>query len=175
MSDSFWVCVKRFRRICIFVRSLASVFEEDRLVAEITDQVERHSERDDILEEKQAQITHIPYAVNGNGRAGGRKKHRAGGEEHHRSNEAAENTRFGPEIARHKQYSGGDLGEPAYACRQITFFGSTTEGGRNARVYSRAKKNRLGGGLIQIDKNLIRLMLHATDFTSHQIGSDGAR
>jgi hypothetical protein len=50
--------------LCPPLHSLASVFQEDSLVAEIVDQLERDSERDDILVEKQAQKTHIPYAAN---------------------------------------------------------------------------------------------------------------
>ena len=83
--------------------SLASVFQEDSLVAEIADQVERDPKRDDILVEKQAQKTHIPYAVNGNGRAGCSEKHSAGGKEHHCCDEATYNTGFRPEIAGDKQ------------------------------------------------------------------------
>lgn len=68
--------------------SRASVFQEDSLFAEIADQIKRYPERDDILVEKQAQKTHIPYAVNGNSRAGRSDKHGAGGKEHHCGDEA---------------------------------------------------------------------------------------
>jgi hypothetical protein len=85
--------------LCPPPHSLASVFQEDSLVAEIADQVERYPERDDILVEKQAQKTHISYAVNGNGRAGGSDNHRAGDKEHHRGNEATYEAGFRPEIA----------------------------------------------------------------------------
>ena len=61
---------------------LASVFQEDRLVAEIADQVERCPERNDILEEEQAQETHVPYPVNLNYRAWGCRDHGAGCKEH---------------------------------------------------------------------------------------------
>src|SRR6266566_9462096 len=77
---------------CELFDSLASVFQEDSLVAEIADQVERYPERDDILEEKQAQKAHIPYAVNGNGGAGCSDNHSAGDKEHHCGNEATYNT-----------------------------------------------------------------------------------
>src|SRR5260370_28173533 len=85
--------------LCPPLHSLASVFQEDSLVAEMADQVDRDPERDDILIEKQAQKTHVPYAVNGNGRAGGSEKHSAGGKEHHCGNEATDNTGFRCEIA----------------------------------------------------------------------------
>src|SRR6267154_5677660 len=80
--------------LCPPLHSLASVFQEDSLVAEIADQVERYPERDDILVEKQAQKTHVPYAVNGNGRAGGSDYHSAGDKEHHCGYEATDNTGF---------------------------------------------------------------------------------
>src|SRR5260370_42059266 len=95
--------------LCPPLHSLASVFQEDSLVAEIADQVERYPERDDILEEKQAQKTHIPYAVNGSGRARCSDNHSAGDKEHHWGNEATYNTGFRPEIACDNQYSSGDL------------------------------------------------------------------
>ena len=79
-----------FTRLC---------FQEDSLVAEIADQVERYPERDDILEEKQAQKTHVPYAVNGSGGAGCSDNHSAGDKEHHCGNEATYNTGFRLEIA----------------------------------------------------------------------------
>src|SRR5258708_8380914 len=85
--------------LCPPHHSLASVFQEDSLVAEIADQVERYPERDDILEEKQAQKTHIPYAVNGSGRAGCSDNHSPGNKEHHCGNKPTYNTGFIPEIA----------------------------------------------------------------------------
>ena len=93
------------------LNSLSSVFQEDGLVAEIADQVERYPERDDVLEEKQAQKTHIPYAVNGSGRAGCSDNHCAGDKEHHCSNEATYNTGFRLEIACGNQLGCGDLSD----------------------------------------------------------------
>src|SRR5258708_39714347 len=89
--------------LCPPLHSLASVFQEASLVAEIADQVERYPERDDILVEKQAQKTHIPYAVNGNGRAGCSDKHSADDKEHHYGYEATYDAGFRPEIACDKQ------------------------------------------------------------------------
>jgi hypothetical protein len=97
--------------LCPPLHSLASVFQEDSLVAEIADQVERYPERDEILEEKQAQKTHVPYAVNGNGRARCSDNHRAGHKEHHCGNEATYNTGFRLEIACDIKQGSGPLSE----------------------------------------------------------------
>src|ERR1700758_2161248 len=99
MSDSFLFLGNSLSTYCPFRSVSCLVFQEDSLFAEVADQVERYPERDDILVEKQTQETHIPYAVNGNGRAGGSEKHRTGGEEHYSCDEGADDAGFRPEIA----------------------------------------------------------------------------
>jgi hypothetical protein len=59
--------------------------ERDCLLAKIANQVKGHSERYDILEKEQAQITHVPHPVNprrGDNRAGGSYQHSTGRKEH---------------------------------------------------------------------------------------------
>ena len=58
------------------------IFSHDRFSAIIADQIERNSERDDVLEEKQPKIVHVMDAVNHHGVIGSRDQHGACGEEH---------------------------------------------------------------------------------------------
>ena len=62
--------------------TLTVIFSHDRFSAIIADQIERNSERDDVLEEKQAQIVHVMDAVNHDGVIRSRDQHGACGEEH---------------------------------------------------------------------------------------------
>src|SRR5260370_7159997 len=69
--------------LCPPLHSLASVFQEDSLVAEIADQVERYPERDDILVEKQAQKTHVPSSLTENDRPRRSDSHRPAVKDNH--------------------------------------------------------------------------------------------
>ena len=63
-------------------RPSSLIFSHDRFSAVIADQIERNSERDDVLEEKQAEIVHVMDAVNHDGVIRSRDQHAACGEEH---------------------------------------------------------------------------------------------
>ena len=63
-------------------RPSSLIFSRDRFSAIIADQIERNSERDDVLEEKQAEIVHVMDAVNYDGVIRSRDQHGACGEEH---------------------------------------------------------------------------------------------
>lgn len=76
-----------FRREISAITRILAHLENDSFLAEIADQVKGYSEGYDILEQKQAQITHVPHSVNpwyGNNRAGGSYDHSAGRKEHDR-------------------------------------------------------------------------------------------
>ena len=81
------------------------------------DQIERNSERDDVLEEKQAEIVHVMDAVNHDGVIRSRDQHGACGEEHADQNDPAQNTCFRFEVANDQQdcccpFSGPDYIRP---------------------------------------------------------------
>ena len=61
---------------------LTVIFSHNRFSAIIADQIERNSERDDVLEEKQAEIVHVMDAVNHDSVIRSRDQHGACGEEH---------------------------------------------------------------------------------------------
>jgi hypothetical protein len=63
-------------------RPSSPIFSHDRFSAIIADQIERNSERDNVLEEKQAEIVHVMDAVNHDGVIRSRDQHGACGEEH---------------------------------------------------------------------------------------------
>jgi hypothetical protein len=63
-------------------RPSSLIFSHHRFSAKIADQVERNSERDNVLEEKQAEIVHVMDAVNHDGVIRSRDQHGACGEEH---------------------------------------------------------------------------------------------
>lgn len=63
-------------------RPSSLIFSDDRFSAVIADQIERNSERDNVLEEKQAEIVHVMDAVNHDGVIRSRDQHAACGEEH---------------------------------------------------------------------------------------------
>ena len=63
-------------------RPSSLIFSNDRFSAIVGDQIERNSERDDVLEEKQAEVVHVMHAVNHDGVIRSRDQHAACGEEH---------------------------------------------------------------------------------------------
>ena len=80
---------------------MAIVFGKDRFPTEIANEVERHPEGSDVLEQKQAREAHIPHAlypVNSNKRARSTQDHGAGREEHECCDESAYDTGFRSEI-----------------------------------------------------------------------------
>ena len=58
------------------------ILSHDRFPAIIADQIERNSERDNVLEEKQAEVVHVMDAVNHDGVIRSRDQHGTCGEEH---------------------------------------------------------------------------------------------
>jgi hypothetical protein len=70
------------KSVSISRRPSSLIFSRDRFSAIIADQIERNSERDDVLEEKQAEIVHVMHAVNHDGVIRSRDQHAACGEEH---------------------------------------------------------------------------------------------
>ena len=70
------------KSVSISRRPSSLIFSHDRFSAIIADQIERNSERDNVLEEKQAEIVHVMDAVNHDGVIGSRDQHGACGEEH---------------------------------------------------------------------------------------------
>jgi len=70
------------KSVSISRRPSSLIFSRDRFSAIIADQIERNSERDDVLEEKQAEIVHVMHAVNHDGVIRSRDQHAASGEEH---------------------------------------------------------------------------------------------
>src|SRR5262249_49232960 len=87
---------------------------EDCSLTEIADQVKGYPKRDDILEEKQPQKTHVPhvaYAMNGNDRVRSRYDHRAGYKEHDAYDEPAHNADLKLPITRDHHYGGSNLGK----------------------------------------------------------------
>jgi len=70
------------KSVSISRRPSSLIFNRDRFSAIIADQIERNSERDDVLEEKQAEIVHVMHAVNHDGVIRSRDQHAASGEEH---------------------------------------------------------------------------------------------
>jgi len=58
------------------------ILSHDRFPAMIADQIERNSERDNVLEEKQAEVVHVMDAVNHDGVIRSRDQHGTCGEEH---------------------------------------------------------------------------------------------
>ena len=63
-------------------RPSSLVLSQDRFSAIIADQIERNSERDNVLEEKQAEVVHVMDAVDHDGVIRSRDQHGACGEEH---------------------------------------------------------------------------------------------
>src|ERR1700743_792214 len=63
-------------------RPSSLILGHDRFSAIVADQIERNSERDNVLEEKQAEIVHVMDTVNYYGVIGSRDQHAACGEEH---------------------------------------------------------------------------------------------
>src|SRR5260370_39991723 len=63
-------------------RPSSLILSHDRFSAIIADQIERNSERDNVFEEKQAEIVHVMDAVNHEGVIRSRDQHGACGEEH---------------------------------------------------------------------------------------------
>jgi hypothetical protein len=59
---------------------LTLAFSHDRVSAIVADQKERNSERDNVLEEKQAEVVHVMDAVNHYGVIRCHDQHAAGGE-----------------------------------------------------------------------------------------------
>ena len=58
------------------------ILSYDRLSAIVADQIEPNSERDNVFEEKQADVVHVMDAVNHDGVIRSRDQHGACGEEH---------------------------------------------------------------------------------------------
>jgi hypothetical protein len=86
-------------------QGLAFVFERDRFLAEIADEVKGYPEGYDILKKKQAQETHVLHPVNTDNRAGGSYDHSAGCKKHDRCNEPAYDTCLWPQISCDNQYA----------------------------------------------------------------------
>jgi hypothetical protein len=63
-------------------RPSSLIFSHDCFSAIVANQIERNSERDNVLEKKQAEIVHVMDAVNHDGVIRSRDQHAACGEEH---------------------------------------------------------------------------------------------
>src|SRR5271168_1627043 len=63
-------------------RPSSLILSHDRFSAIVADQIERNSERDNVLKEKQAEIVHVMDAMNHDGVIRSRDQHGACGEEH---------------------------------------------------------------------------------------------
>ena len=68
------------KSVSISRRPSSLIFSHDRFSAIGADQIERNSERNDVLEEKQAEIVHVMHAVNHDGVIRSRDQHAACGE-----------------------------------------------------------------------------------------------
>ena len=76
-------------------RPSALILNHDRFSAVIADQIERNSERDNVLEEKQAEIVHVVDAVNHDGVIRCRDQHGACGKGHADQNDRTRMPAFG--------------------------------------------------------------------------------
>src|ERR1700751_575588 len=91
------------KSVSISRRPSSLIFSHDRFSAIVANQIERNSERDNVLEEKQAEIVHVMDAVNHDGVIRSRDQHAACGEEHANQNDAAQNARFRFKVANDQQ------------------------------------------------------------------------
>src|SRR6201996_2565390 len=83
---------------CSLLRT-GSGFMKHRLTAVVADEIQRNAKRDDVFEEKEAEVIHIPESPPRNGRVRCGEEHGAGDEEHQRGNQSSDKASFRAGIA----------------------------------------------------------------------------